>query len=1055
VACVPLNIQNGLFVPSSWSSALNTPFNGGTVTYAPGGANPGITVQKGSGSVFHAQLANRALHYMVLGNEFVLILDVETGIGPSTRNVSLVNFATFSEVNVLTVLASSNSVGLPFVAGSPGNGSVFLAFGEDGTQLTSVAIYRSSDATVLCSLGAPIIATGQTTAEATTTSLIIHYTVSSGSQNQVCPKPVGTCSVSPASQSFPDVFVGGCPFTPPTKQFTVRNSGSDCLTVNSITDVAPFSKQSTSRPLPVTLGPNETVQVTIEFNPTAPGNHSSVPLPLSTTPANGANQLLCSGNAQAAQFRVGFSATTINFDTVQVGATQTRQLTITNTGSKPLPVTVPPLTAAGFSCAGFNGTLNCGQAQPIAITFTPTVEGQEMAWLEVGSSASATPQQITLIGVGCIPNAVISVPPVAPISFGQVQRGFRTVRIFEVDNTGDGSLTFNGAISGPAAALFGLPDPQGSVNVTPATRAFSALPTTPCGGGGPAGSGKTLVAISFFAVDPPGMVNATLTLSGHNATNVPPAQTWVFPLTAEITPPVALDVASVVDHSGSMSDPLGSRVKMDAAVSASQLLVQLLRPDLEDRVSLVRFNHQPEVIDAITPVSSASAPTQTTILQDVQTRVPPPIGATAIAGGALTGIAQLQTARPGPAPPLLNQALIVLTDGQENTGYHDASGSWYSILGGPMDQPPPSGSTVSPGTVNTSPMPRPAGIKIYAIGVGRDADIDPTQLGALAGDPNRLFRVDQDLTGTRFFQLEKYYTQIFMDIVGTSPVLDPMYWISNGQTHEIEFDVLRGDVDALVVVYDWEGMRLPFYCVSPSGEVLDPSSIPAGYQLRSGVTNETRFLQFKTPLRQPNRYAGRWKVVIHHPGRVCFGPPPRRPKKRGFVSDKCREHSQPVLYGIAIGVGSNFRMAPYLTPAPVYTGDMIQLNAVVSEAGLPIAGCDVAVEATAPDGSVQSLHLADDGSHGDGSADDGDYGATYTRTYVDGTYHFLFRAVGVSRDGKPVSREAVRDKPVLARKRRTDDGHDGGSQTDCCIELLHALREQTDLLRELLDNRTR
>ena len=90
-----------------------------------------------------------------------------------------------------------------------------------------------------------------------------------------------------------------------------------------------------------------------------------------------------------------------------------------------------------------------------------------------------------------------------------------------------------------------------------------------------------------------------------------------------------------------------------------------------------------------------------------------------------------------------------------------------------------------------------------------------------------------------------------MDLVGTASVTDPMYTIAPGQRHEIEFDVLPGDVEALVVLFDYEGMRLPFYCLSPSGEIIDAGLIPPGYQLRSGWTPQTRFLTFKMPALDP------------------------------------------------------------------------------------------------------------------------------------------------------------------------------------------------------------
>ena len=278
--------------------------------------------------------------------------------------------------------------------------------------------------------------------------------------------------------------------------------------------------------------------------------------------------------------------------------------------------------------------------------------------------------------------------------------------------------------------------------------------------------------------------------------------------------------------------------------------------------------------------------------------------------------------------------------------------------------------------------------------------------------------------------------------------------------------MLRGDVEAMIVIYDYQGQRLPFFCLSPTGEIVDPVLIPPGYQLRAAFTNQARLVQFKMPAKEPDRYAGTWRVVVIHDGRVCKGTPNLRSKEPGFLPRDCsREVRTPLLYGIAIGVGSDFRMFPFVTPAPVYTGDPILLTAMVSEAGLPIKGCTVTVEATAPSGSMLTTTLLDDGTHNDGSADDGEYARLYTQTFAPGVYHFKFRAVGMSREGKQVVREAVRDKPVLERGRpdpgNPGNGNPGGGdgkpgdgvpppQRDCCDEMLRQMREQNALLRKIV-----
>jgi Abnormal spindle-like microcephaly-assoc'd, ASPM-SPD-2-Hydin len=401
MTCTPLNIQAGLFInTNNWSNAPSASFDGKTLTLTVGGGSPGLSVQQGPRSVFHPKLANRNVRYQVLGNKFLVILDVEQSTGSGTRSISLVNFATWTEVPIFSVLASS-TVALPIVNPSMGNAAVFLAYGQGGGAQTSVAIYRSDDGAVLCSVGSPIIATGQTLGEATATQLLIHFNTANQSHTTACPLPLGKGQITPSLNTFANKFTGGCPFTPETKQFTITNSGVDCLTVTSVGNTAPFTVQSTSSSLPAALGKNEKVTVTVAFNPTTPGTFNSIALPVSITPANGDKTLVCTGTALPAKANVSFSATTLNFGTQPVGTpAPPKTLTITNTGSMPLSVAIAPLSASGFGCAGFNGTLNCGASQGIAISFTPPTQGAKSASLSVTTNAANSPHTINLAGTG-------------------------------------------------------------------------------------------------------------------------------------------------------------------------------------------------------------------------------------------------------------------------------------------------------------------------------------------------------------------------------------------------------------------------------------------------------------------------------------------------------------------------------------------------------------------------------------------------------------------------------------------------------------------------------
>jgi hypothetical protein len=356
--------------------------------------------------------------------------------------------------------------------------------------------------------------------------------------------------------------------------------------------------------------------------------------------------------------------------------------------------------------------------------------------------------------------------------------------------------------------------------------------------------------------------------------------------------------------------------------------------------------------------------------------------------------------------------------------------------------------------INTVPFVPPPDVKIYAVGLGTGQDVDASQLAQLSSGAGGTWSAVDPTQPAATYKLMKFYTQIYMDLFDASVIKDPKDIILPGQKHVIEFDVLDGDVSAMVLMYDLGGLRLPFWLESPIGEIIDAGFVPPGFQMRSGFTATTRFLDFVLPWAAPARYAGRWKLIVMHDGHVCRGAPSKEHQGLGFLPRDCGESKSPVEYGFAIGVGSNFRLQAYLTGGPVKVGDPIRMTGVPTEAGLPVTGCTVTVEAEAPGGQTwTNILLKDDGAHDDGDADDGEYARMFTQTAVAGTYTFTFRASGLTRDGKPVNREAVRSKYVEGTVKPPPHGdppgRGGGVDDDCCKRLVAILERHSHLLAEI------
>lgn len=841
-----------------------------------------------------------------------------------------------------------------------------------------------------------------------------------------CDMPAGKCTVITTSPIFPQAIIGGPQGSNITsKTFTLKNTGTDCIDIVGIADSAPFSVVATSHVLPAELLPGDTITITVQFAPQAVGSFGPIDLPVTCQPIGAGAAISVQGSARAARVQVSVTPNAVSFPVTPLGSSAQHVVTVTNSGEAALENLAWQGSPAGQAMS-WNAqqarTLAIGQSVPIQVEFAPQTATDYSASIAIVSDASTSPDVVTIQGAGCFPQPVLSAPLSTPINF-EVQQGFRTVRLLDILNNGNGTLTFTATIRDDSNSIFSLLEDGGSIYATDVQRQYILPPTSSCGPGA-TGLGRLNLVLACWANADPGTYTARLVIEGHNDPIAPPEITYALSVDVSRRQPV--DAVLVLDRSGSMADTLGSRTKQAAAIDAAQLFASLMRPDVTDRLAVVAFESKPSVVAQIAAVTSAN---QAQLVGSIDAASLAPTGGTALAGGVLAAQRELSTPRRVIPADVVTTAIVVLTDGADNTAYlNPADHKYYSLQGGLAFDPDPPGNLVQ-----TEPLQSIPGQQTYGVGLGIEEDLDKAQLELLTEASGGYPTVTGELRGKTYFQLEKFFTQVFMDIADIATISDPHYRIGAGETHRHEFEVLRGDLTVTAVIYDLFGRRLPFELQTPAGEAIRQDQVPAGFQVRVGSSPTARFVDVVLPSGEPERYAGRWTLQFDHGG--FFYVVGTAHRDRLWDSEAYEEFSGEIEYGFAIGAGSNLRMRPWLTPGSIQLGEPIELIAELSEAGLPLAGCNLIVEVTAPAGTKHSIALPE-------TATDGTYGSVLPRTSEAGQHLFRFRATGLDRDGTAIQREAIRSKYVRGRVPIVVSDRSGGTPTTKKLDLISQIRRR-------------
>jgi len=223
---------------------------------------------------------------------------------------------------------------------------------------------------------------------------------------------------TPPAVSLGGAIVNG---VPATGSATLRNIGSQALTVQGVTlPSAPFSTSGVPT-VGSTIAPGAEVTVNVSFAPTAVGLFTDA-IGLTTTGGN--VSIPVSGTATTAP-HMSINPTTIPYGDVPVGGTRSLSFTVTNDGGGPLTITRSKAPSGVFSATTDipEGTVVASGASITGtVRFAPTALGPASATWDINGNDGSGPRLITFSG-----NGVAASLPNAPYAGGWQLNGSASV----------------------------------------------------------------------------------------------------------------------------------------------------------------------------------------------------------------------------------------------------------------------------------------------------------------------------------------------------------------------------------------------------------------------------------------------------------------------------------------------------------------------------------------------------------------------------------------------------------------------------------------------------
>jgi hypothetical protein len=315
-------------------------------------------------------------------------------------------------------------------------------------------------------------------------------------------------------------------------------------------------------------------------------------------------------------------------------------------------------------------------------------------------------------------------------------------------------------------------------------------------------------------------------------------QDWDITLSAHTVPRPKSAVVLVLDHSGSMAEDAGDgTTKVQKLREAATVFVDRDAARRRDRLGALR-RHRAAAHGRCrrrAPRHDHRRPGRWRP-GHMGTELNP-AGATSIGGGVVEGKATLDAAAAAAVVPYDVRAMVVLTDGVENT-------------------PPMLSSVASSINANT-----------FAIGLGLPANISVNALNLLTQNSSHpghtgYLLVTGAINNDQRTLLTKYFLQVLAGITNANIVIDPPGELMPGVTHRIPFDLTEADYGLDAFVLTPYPTQILCALEAPDATIIDEGSLGAAeLVVRQGMWLYRVALP-AVPAQPDGTHGGRWHVLL-------------------------------------------------------------------------------------------------------------------------------------------------------------------------------------------------